>query len=313
MSTSQPSNESARFHGVIPPVLTPLTPAGELDRDSLENLVERLIGAGVHGLFALGSSAESAFFTDDRRLEVLRAIMATVDGRVPVLAGLIDMQTDRAVHQLRAVEDLGVAAVMATSPFYAITGPEEIDSHFRTLGAAATTPLLAYDIPVCTGVKLLPEHLMRLGQDGVLAGVKDSSGDDVSFRRLAAMNRAAGSPMTLLTGHEVVVDGAYLAGAHGCMPGIANVEPTGYVRMWEAYRAGDWERVRSEQDQLAAIFEIVFAVQGKVGPAAGIGAFKTALHLLGVISSNTVSTPMTALEGANVEAVRAVLQRTGLL
>lgn len=313
MDMPQTSAVSARFQGVIPPVLTPLTPAGELDRDSLERLVERLIDAGVHGLFALGSSAESAFFTDERRIEVLGAIMAIVDGRVPVLAGLIDMQTGRALQQLRAVEELGVAAVMATAPFYAITGPEEIDTHFRTLAAAASTPLMAYDIPICTNVKLLPEHLMRLGQDGVLAGVKDSSGDDVSFRRLSAMNSAAGSPMTLLTGHEVVVDGAYLAGAHGAMPGIANVEPTGYVRMWEAYQAGDWERVRKEQDQLAALFEIVFAVQGKVGPAAGIGAFKTALQLLGVISSNAVSNPMTALEGPNVEAVRAVLQRTGLL
>lgn len=313
MDMSQAATDSARFHGVIPPVLTPLTPAGELDRDSLERLLERLIGAGVHGVFALGSSAESAFFTDERRVEVLSVIMRIVDGRVPVLAGLIDMQTDRALYQLRAVEALGVAAVMATAPFYAITGPEEIDTHFRKLGAAASTPLMAYDIPICVGVKLLPEHLMRLGEDGVLAGVKDSSGDDVSFRRLAAMNTAAGSPMTLLTGHEVVVDGAYLSGAQGCMPGLGNVEPAGYVSMWKAYRAGDWERVRSEQDRLAAIFEIVFAVQGKVGPAAGIGAFKTALQLLGVFSSNTVSAPMSALEGTNVEAVRAVLQRTGLL
>ncbi len=313
MDISPSPTDQAHFHGVIPPVLTPLTAAGELDRDSLERLLERLIGAGVHGLFALGSSAESAFFTDERRVEVLSAIMEIVDGRVPVLAGLIDMQTDRALHQLRTVEALGVAAVMATAPFYAITGPDEIDTHFRTLGAVAATPLMAYDIPVCVGVKLLPEHLMRLGRDGVLAGVKDSSGDDVSFRRLAAMNAAAGSPMALLTGHEVVVDGAYLSGAQGCMPGLGNVEPAGYVRMWEAYRAGDWERVRTEQDRLAEIFEIVFAVEGKIGPAAGIGAFKTALQLLGVFSTNTVSAPMSALEGANVEAVRAVLQRTGLL
>ena len=166
---------------------------------------------------------------------------------------------------------------------------------------------------MCVHTKLSPAHLVQLGVDGVLAGVKDSSGDDVSFRRLAAMNRAAGSPLTLLTGHEVVVDGAYLAGAQGSVPGLGNVDPAGYVRMDRAARAGDWETVQIEQDRLAALFEIVFQPVGKTGPAAGVGAFKTALRELGVFSTNTMSTPMSALEGEAVEKIRGILRSTGLL
>ncbi len=153
---------------------------------------------------------------------------------------------------------------------------------------------------------------MHLGSQGVIAGVKDSSGDDVAYRRLIAMNRAAGSPLVLLTGHEVVVDGTYLAGGNGCVPGLGNVDPAGYVRMDRAARAGDWETVRAEQDRLAALFEIVFAVRGKTGPAMGVGAFKTALWLMGIIDSNAMSAPMTALEGDNVDAVRAVLSRNNV-
>lgn len=315
MTTTAPATttETAPLTGVVPPLLTPLTPEGALDVPSLERLVARHLEGGVDGLFALGSSGEIAFFDDAMRAQVLEVVTSLVAGQVPVLAGLIDTQTSRVLQHLRAAERLDLAGYVVTAPFYAITGPEEVDTHFRTIAAAASVPVWAYDIPVCVHTKLSPAHLVQLGVDGVLAGVKDSSGDDVSFRRLAAMNRAAGSPLTLLTGHEVVVDGAYLAGAQGSVPGLGNVDPAGYVRMDRAARAGDWETVRIEQDRLAALFEIVFQPVGKTGPAAGVGAFKTALRELGVFSTNTMSTPMSALEGEAVEKIRGILRSTGLL
>src|SRR5699024_10496671 len=153
---------------------------------------------------------------------------------------------------VRRAEEIGADGIVATAPFYAITGPEEIEAHFRAIAAATDLPVFAYDLPVCVHVKLDGDMLTRLGADGVLAGVKDSSGDDVAYRRLVAKNRAAGSPLVLLTGHEVVVDGTYLAGGNGSVPGLGNVDPAGYVRMDRAARAGDWETVRAEQDRLAA-------------------------------------------------------------
>ncbi|MBV7412532.1 dihydrodipicolinate synthase family protein [Dermabacteraceae bacterium TAE3-ERU27] len=301
------------LRGVVPPLLTPLTADGQVDRPSLEKLVAHLVNAGVDGIFALGSSSEVAFFTDERRREVLETVTGLVAGQVPVIAGVIDTQTDRVISHVRDAERVGVDGVVATAPFYAITGPEEIERHFRTVAAATELPLYAYDIPVCVHVKVAPALLAQLGAEGVLAGVKDSSGDDVSFRRLAAMNRANGSPMSLLTGHEVVVDGAYLAGADGCVPGLGNVDPAGYVRMHKAAMAGDWATVQSEQDRLARLFEIVFQPVGKVGPAAGVGAFKTALREMGVFSTNTMSTPMSPIEGDSVARIRALVEEAGLI
>lgn len=312
MTTPAPSASTA-LSGVVPPLLTPLTAEGDLDLPSLERLVARLLDGGVDGIFALGSSGEIAFFDDARRAEVLEAVTGIVAGQVPVIAGVIDTQTHRVIQHLRAAERFDLAGYVVTAPFYAITGPEEIDTHFRTVAAAADAPVWAYDIPVCVHTKLSGAQLLQLGQDGVITGVKDSSGDDVAFRRLVAANRAVGSPLTVLTGHEVVVDGAYLAGADGSVPGLGNVDPAGYVRMHEAAQAGDWERVRSEQDRLAALFEIVFQPVGKTGPAAGVGAFKTALRELGVLSTNEMSTPMTPIEGMAVDRIRTILEQTGLL
>ncbi|WP_152351913.1 dihydrodipicolinate synthase family protein [Brachybacterium subflavum] len=312
-ATTDVHTPSTGLRGVVPPLLTPLTPEGDLDRESLARLVGHLLEGGVDGIFALGSSGEVAYHDDAMRDRVLDAVTGEVAGQVPVLAGVIDTQTSRVISHIRAAEEHGVAGVVATAPFYSITGPDELGAHFRALGAASSVPVWAYDIPVCVHLKLSPAQLMDLATDGAIAGVKDSSGDDVAFRRLAAMNRAAGSPLTLLTGHEVVVDGAYLSGADGSVPGLGNVDPAGYVRMDRAARAGDWDTVRTEQDRLAALFEIVFQPADKVGPTAGIGAFKTALRELGLISTNMVSTPMAPLEGEVVGRIRTILEQAGLL
>ncbi|STD14264.1 Dihydrodipicolinate synthase [Dermatophilus congolensis] len=304
---------STAFTGVIPPVVTPLTEQGELDIPSFEKVINRLLTHGVDGLFILGSTSEVAFFEDDMRDHVLQEAVRITAGRAPILAGVIDTETRRVISHIRRAEHIGVDAVVATAPFYAITGPTEISNHFRALHHATNLPIFAYDLPVCVHVKLPVDLLVELGREGAIAGVKDSSGDDVSFRRLVTANKAAGSPLSVLTGHEVVVDGAFMSGADGVVPGLANVDARPYVAMYKAYREGDWAAVRAEQDTAAALFEIVFAPVGVTGPAAGVGAFKTAMHLLGIITSNTMSVPTPTLTGENVERVAAVLRRVGML
>lgn len=300
------------FQGVIPPVVTPLNADGSVDHASYERLLEKLIAAGVHGVFILGSSGEVAYLADAARREVMETAVRVVAGRVPVMAGVIDISTNRVIDEIRVAEAAGVDAVVATAPLYIRTSLPEIETHFREIAASTTLPVFAYDVPVCVQVKLDLDMLMRLGTEGVIAGVKDSSGDDVGFRRLVAANRAAGSPMALFTGHEVVVDGMLLLGADGVVPGLGNVDPEGYVRMWDLAQDGKWEDVRNEQDRLAALFEIVFQATGLSGGAGGVGSFKTSLHLMGVISHNRMSTPAGAFVGENVTKVAAVLTASGI-
>lgn len=303
---------SNTFHGVIPPVVTPLNADGSLDHASYERLLEKLIAAGVHGVFILGSSGEVAYLGDAARKEVMETAVRVVAGRVPVMAGVIDISTNRVIDEIRVAEAAGVDAVVATAPLYIRTSLPEIETHFREIAAATSLPVFAYDVPVCVQVKLDLDMLMRLGSEGLIAGVKDSSGDDVGFRRLVAANRAAGSPMALFTGHEVVVDGMLLLGADGVVPGLGNVDPDGYVRMWDLAQAGKWEDVRTEQDRLAALFEIVFQATGLSGGAGGVGSFKTSLNLMGVIAHNRMSTPAGAFVGENVTKVAAVLTSSGI-
>ncbi|MFF1551543.1 dihydrodipicolinate synthase family protein [Rhodococcus erythropolis] len=308
------STETTTFSGIVPPIVTPLTLEGEVDTTSLERLLSLQIEAGVDGLFVLGSSGEVGYLTDAQRAQVVQTAIGHVGGQVPVLVGVNDMTTNRVIAVAEQAREAGADAIVATAPFYAITDAAETATHFRSIHAAVDLPLFAYDVPVRVHSKLNPAMLVELGREGVIAGVKDSSGDDVSFRMLLRQS-AELENFAVFTGHEVVVDGCLLMGASGAVPGLANVDPHGYVRLWRAAQAGDWAAAKAEQDRLTDLFSIVEApTLGRVSAgAAGLGAFKTALALRGVITGNTMCAPMLSLDESETATIKVVLERAGLL
>ncbi len=310
------------LRGVVPPICTPLDPTGEVDATALSQLVEHLIRSGVHGVFALGSSGEAAYLTDTQRALVVETVAAAAGGRVPVLAGVIDTTTARVIDHARTAARLGADALVATAPFYTRTHPQEIAAHFRALRHAVDLPLFAYDIPVSVGTKL-PAALVRdLAADGTLTGLKDSSGDEGGLRRLLVSlggrhGRGDGPApgFTVLTGSELTADAALLAGADGLVPGLGNVDPAGYVRLYEATLADDWTQAAKEQERLVTLFSMV-----DVGPEAemgrsssALGAFKSALHHLGIITCAATARPQIPLGSAAIAEVARLLRGAGLL
>ncbi|GGO80039.1 dihydrodipicolinate synthase family protein [Wenjunlia tyrosinilytica] len=307
----------APLRGVVPPLCTPLAASGDVDAGSLAASVERMVAAGVHGVFALGSSGEAAYLTDGQRAIVLETVVTAARGRVPVLAGVIDTTTARVLDHARVAVEAGADALVATAPFYTRTHPVEVADHFRRIRAGARLPLFAYDIPSAVHTKLPRATVLELAADGTLAGLKDSSGEDGSLRRLLVSLRERGldASFSVLTGSELTVDGALLAGAHGVVPGLGNVDPAGYVRLYEAATAGRWSTAAREQDRLAALFSMTDAgdeaAMGRSSSA--LGAFKAALHLLGVIDCPATAAPQVALDDTAVRTVKESLVAAGLL
>ena len=301
------------FHGIIPPIVTPLNNDGTVNFADLEKLVEHLIASGVSGLFPLGSTGQVAYLTDADRIAIVKAVCRATSGRVPVIAGAIDLTAARVAESAHKLLYAGADAIVATAPIYAISDEGEIADHFRTIRAAIDAPLFAYDIPVRVHRKLSQKLLVDLGTEGVLVGVKDSSGDDVGFRRLIAMNEAAGHPLALFTGHEVVVDAMALVGADGAVPGLANVDAAAYVRLWNAAKAGDVKTAIAEQEYLNRLFEIVFCPTGRSGDAAGVGAFKAAMAEIGLISTATMTAPIKPLDETVITRIRTILNDVGLV
>ncbi|GAA0604428.1 dihydrodipicolinate synthase family protein [Kribbella sandramycini] len=298
--------------GVVPPLVTPFTPSYDVDTASLARLVEYQLAGGVSGVFVLGTSGEGTFLSDEQRQVVLETVVGEVGGQVPVLAGVIDASTARVGAHISAALKAGVDGLVATAPYYAATHSAEIRRHFTRLAeVAGDVPLYAYDIPVRVGTKLPAPLMISLAKAGVIAGVKDSSGQEPSLRRLVMERRDAGlDGFAIMTGSEVSVDSALAFGVDGVVPGLGNVDPAGYVRLYGARG----EAARVEQERLIRLFEIVeVADRGRMGASsAALGAFKAALHLLGVIDCPIPAYPGIPLDDAEIAAIRPLLDRAGL-
>ena len=312
--TEQVPSPQTRLSGVVPPVVTPLTADHELDLAGLERVVEHLIRAGVDGLFVLGSTGEGAFLTDAERAQVIGAAVTATAGRVPVLAGVIDVATRRVIDHAHAAVRAGADAIVATVPFYGRASRREVAAHYRQIAGAVGAPLVAYDIPEFVGAKLDADLLAELAHAGVLAAVKDSSGDDGGLRRLLLATREL-PEFSVLTGSEVAVDTALMMGADGVVPGLANVDPEGYVRLHRAAVAGRWDVARAEQERLVQLFTIVdVADRARVGRLSyGVGAFKEALSALGLIDTPTLCPPFSPLTDGERATIADRLTAAGLV
>jgi 4-hydroxy-tetrahydrodipicolinate synthase len=295
------------LHGLIPPLTTPLTADGEVDVTSLERLCEYLLRAGVDGLFVGGSSGEVALLSDAQRNKVIEVAVGVAAGQVPVVAGAIDTGTSRVIDHAQAAAKLGASAVVSTGPFYVAPHPDEVVRHFELLHDATDVPVVAYDIPSATHTTLPGVAVAQLASSGTIAALKDSSGDLTKFRRTLETTAEAG--LRVFTGSETVTDLALHLGAHGQVPGLANVDPAGYVRIGRAAAAGHWEAAASEQRRLLGLFSIVdVADRRRIGFTAGaLGAFKAAQYLLGVIESPRCADPLLPLTIGEIDAIRDVL------
>jgi 4-hydroxy-tetrahydrodipicolinate synthase len=305
-----------KFAGIVPPLCTPLNDDFSVDTVSLRRHVEAQLDAGVHGVFVLGSSGEVAFLPDAQRRVVVETTVDQVAGRVPVLAGCVDMTTLRVARQIEAAEAAGADAVVVTAPYYTRTHVAEVDRHFRLLHERTALPIVAYDIPVAVHTKLDGGMVLDLAADGVLAGLKDSSGDEAAFRAvlLGKRDRGLGS-FAVFTGSELVVDAALAMGADGAVPGLGNVDPAGYVRIHDHVRSGNPAAARREQERLLKLFSITsVAPPSRMGRgSAGLGAFKAAMKLRGFIDNAVMAPPQIPLDDEELLRIKEKLAEAGLL
>ena len=311
-------NNPKLLRGVIPPVCTPFTADYEVDEKSLRRLINYLLDGGVTGLFVLGSTSEVAYLSDKRRADVIRIAIDETAGRVPVVAGAIDMTTLRVNEHVRAAMSAGIDGIVSTGPFYARTHPEEIALHFRLVKeVCGDLPLYAYNIPVATnGVKLETDTVLKLANEGVIQGLKDSSGNDAGIRAVVLGAQKLGlKEFVVLTGSELTVDSALMAGAHGVVAGVGNIDPAGYVKIFNLVAAGDYKSARAEQERFTEMFGLadVGSPERMGRGSSAIGAFKASLKLLGIIDDARVAPPQIPLNSDEIAAILPFLRNAKLL
>ena len=242
--------ELPKLHGIVPPLATPLKADGSLDESSLARLVEFQIGAGVHGLWVLGTTARFDLLTDDRQRRVAEIVASVANGRVPLVLNISDMGTDRTIARSKLFDDLPYDYYAALPPWYQPITAGEVATYFRDLADRLPKPLVIYNAPwICNQLSF--GQLRQLAEHPRIVGCKDVS---------PSLNRTLDWPVaerrrmnfSYLHGNDQMAISATF-GADGFVSALSNPFPELTVALWAAARLDDPARAFRLQIQLTQL------------------------------------------------------------
>jgi 4-hydroxy-tetrahydrodipicolinate synthase len=211
------------FHGVLPALITAFTEDGrDVDADALAAIVHRLVGAGVAGLVPGGSTGEFTTLTNAERRAVIEVTVEAAAGRVPVVAGTGAPSTHETVELSLHAERTGASAIMVVPPFYEALGWRELLAHYTAVAEAISIPIMYYNLPSASGVKLDADQLRELQRVARVTSLKDTGGDAVAATELI---QAGEDGPTLLNGWDTLTFAALAAGVRAVVWGTASILP----------------------------------------------------------------------------------------
>ena len=302
--TERPGQSAVRRGGVIPPVVTPMTPDGDLDVKSLQNQVEWLADRGADGIWINGTTGEFYALSDQEKTIAVRETVSALNGRpCPVIAQVGAPATRLAIKAAEDAVSAGADAICAVVPYYAPFEQHEVKAYLRDLRRAAGVPLYLYQVPVMTKLAAAPAVILDLAEEGTLAGMKDSLGDTSVLRALLEQARARAIELPVFIGDGMLLDTSMLAGAVGAITAIAVVAPRFCTRLVAAAAAGDWGTARQLQSRLAGLL-LSLRLPDRAPWTPRTASLKFLLRELGVIASETCAQPFTPLTPTEQEALR---------
>lgn len=299
------SATASRLEGVISALAMPMFEDGRIDAESLERQIAYLCSSGIRGLFVGGTTGEGAYLSTEEKLEVFRTARRMAPKDKILCAACIQASTRQVVEEMRAFAPLRPDYIVAVTPYYLGVSQAVIADHYRTLARESPAPLIMYNIPQNTHNAMALETIMDLAGTANIAGIKDSSGDFITFSR--GVLGASGEPFTWIQGEDLLDAPAFLVGARAIVSGLSNVCVDPYVAMAAAAARGDTAAVREGQKAINELFRVVAAAGGK-----GIPAIKAAMEMLGR-GRRYMRNPGMTLGGDDLARVREVLVSRGLL
>lgn len=229
---------SVTWRGVFPAATTQFHSAGSLDLHGTVQHIDAMMWAGIHGLVALGTVGENCSLEYGEKLEVLRAVVKQVGGRVPVLAGVAECTTALACRFAADARKAGVNGLMVLPAMVYKSDPRETLAHYRAVAKATDLPIMAYNNPVSYGVDITPAMFADLADEPHVVAIKESS---ENVRRITDLKNVCGDRYVLFCGVDDLFLEAALLGAVGWVAGLVNAFPEETVRLYELASAGKFD------------------------------------------------------------------------
>ncbi|PTW48417.1 4-hydroxy-tetrahydrodipicolinate synthase [Rhodovulum kholense] len=287
--------------GSLPALVTPFKD-GAVDFDTLKRLVDWQLAEGSHGFVPVGTTGESPTLSHAEHEAVIEAVVKTVDGRVPVVAGAGSNNTSEAVRFMQYAEKVGADAALVVTPYYNKPTQAGMIRHFTELHDCCELPIIIYNIPGRSVVDMTPETMGELAKLPRIIGVKDATGD---LSRVPKQRITCGPDFLQLSGEDGTALGFNAHGGRGCISVTANVAPRLCAEFQEATLVGDYVKALELQDRLMPLHIAIFLEPGVAGA-------KYALSRLGKCSEE-VRSPLVGLTEGTKDRIDAAMRHAGLL
>lgn len=266
------STRNPRFGRLIPAMVTPFDENLELDLDRAQELACRLVDGGVDAIIVNGTTGESPTVFYPQKLELFRAVVNAVAGRVPVIANVGDNCTADTVSFAQDAGQLGVDGFMCVVPYYNKPPQEGLYRHFKTIADSTDMPIILYNIPGRCSINMEAETTLRLARDcDNIVAIKEASGN---LDQVRAIIDGAPADFDVYSGDDSATLDIMRLGGAGVISTIGNVAPARMKEIVEAAAAGDWEAAEAANEALLPLMTGLFATANPI-------LVKEALKLIG--------------------------------
>lgn len=246
----------SRFGRVLTAMVTPFREDFTLDLDEAQRLARHLVGNGSDGLVVAGSTGESATLTHHEKVELFRAVKDAVGAGATVIAGTGTYSTADSVDLTREAEKAGADGVLVVTPYYNRPPQRGLLDHFRAVADASNLPVIVYDIPFRTGLKIDVDTLVRAAEHPNIVGVKDATNDFASATRLMAR---VPEGFALYSGNDDQTLAYQALGAVGVISVVSHVMGRRLQEQFAAFEAGDLATARAVQFEEARVHDALCA------------------------------------------------------
>ncbi len=300
MTTEMHLLESAPFGRVIPAMVTPMKADGTVDYEAAQVLAKHLVEDGADGILLNGTTGESPTTHLEEKIDLVRAVKEVVE--VPILTGAGSNDTAHSVRMAEHIQEAGADALLIVAPYYSRPSQEGIYQHYKAVNDSSDVPVVIYDVPGRTGVRISTETYVRLAGLSQVKAVKDATGD-----LAAAVVKKMETGLAWYSGD----DGVYLPflsiGAVGIISVIAHVASGPLRDLTNAFNEGHILEAQRIAVQLAPL---VGALNGDGFQAV---MAKAVCHVQGYMDSTAMRLPNVGPHQAQLEKAREGMRAAGVL
>ena len=290
------------FKGVGTAVCTPFLENGDFNRTAYEKLINFQLQNGVDAIVTCGTTGEVSTLNNDEHLEVARAAVEIVNGKVPVIAGAGGNDTRNILLLSKALQKHGVDGLMLVTPYYNKTSQRGLVEHYTMVAKAVDLPIVMYNVPGRTGLNMLPKTVAALSKIENIAAVKEASGNIVQVTEIKEL---CGDNITIYSGNDDYVVPVLSVGGSGVISTIGNIAPQQMHDLVMAYLNGDVKASLKKQLDMLPLVRALFA---DVNPI----PVKEALNIMG-FKAGPCRRPLTNVDESLKTTLTAEMRNYGLI